>query len=158
MIFSFFHRCVIPWLTKTTNAFSFPLSAKYCPNFFISSSMHDLLFLLLQDLKITQQILYSTWILTLYWYPFYLWNINIFQKFCVSRWSQWKVWWAYEARWGSQLKGSLQPSIFLSYILVSHTSFQPSSSSVPFSLSQLSFLIAKYEKLHGNLTRLDLWL
>lgn len=57
----------------------------------------------------------------------------------------------------SQLQNSLQPNIFLSCISVSHASFQPSSSSVPFKLSQSFFLIPKYEKLHRNLNRLDLW-
>lgn len=80
----------------------------------------------------------------------------MFQKHCASRWSQWKVWGAYEAGWGSQLKRSLQPNIFLSCISLSPASFQPSSSSVSFNLSQYFFLIAKHEKLHRNLIRLHL--
>lgn len=83
-IFTSFYRCYIvtPSLIKTFRSFSFPRSAKYwqCSIFCISSGMHDLLFPLLQDLKVTQQILFSTWILRLYWHPIYLWNVNTFQK------------------------------------------------------------------------------
>lgn len=118
--------------------------------------MHDFLFPLLQDLKISHQILYSTWILLFIGIPSTFEILACFKSVvyhtghnekCDGHIKQDEV-------SVSQLQNSLQPNIFLSCISVSHASFQPSSSSVPFKLSQSFFLTPKYEKLHRNLNRI----